>query len=82
MTFTVYPVLIYSNSVPSQIMKGFKHVLQGHRWAKKLQNFSGIFSEKFWDFTFPEKLQPYNPAFYYLNVQKDKACSWNIGGTN
>ena len=31
MTYTVYPVLIYSNSVPSQIMKRFKHMLQGHR---------------------------------------------------
>ena len=58
--YDVYPVLIYSNSVPSQIMKGFKHVLYGHRWAKKLfHNFSVICPEKFWDLTFPEKLQPY-----------------------
>ena len=51
--------------VYSQIMKGFKlrPSLSKETFQEFFRNFSGIFPEKFRDFTFPEKLQPYMLAY-------------------
>ena len=56
--------------VYSQIVKGFKlrPSLSKETFPEFFRNFFGIYPEKFRDFTFPEKLQPYATVYVHSTL--------------